>query len=148
MCHRLQLALPGSVPSVGKARRAAVVAAGDWGMASPDRDVLALVVSELVTNAIQAASAGVELGLAMHHDRVDVSVADDAGGEPASERAPPDATSGRGLAIVARLSEGWGVRPLPPGGKVVWALLGLAPPCPGEDRHCSCTGCSCRTGRA
>lgn len=87
-------------------------------------DDAALVVSELVTNALQAGSSAVTVDLAVDGARLRISVTDDAPGMPRVVRAGPDDQRGRGLPIVAELCRVWGVTPLP-GGKQVWAELVL-----------------------
>lgn len=87
-------------------------------------DDAALVVSELVTNALQAGSSAVTVGLAVDGPRLRISVTDDAPGLPRVVHAGPHDQRGRGLPIVAELCRVWGVTPLPRG-KQVWAELVL-----------------------
>jgi anti-sigma regulatory factor (Ser/Thr protein kinase) len=107
-------------------------------MAEISEDV-ALVVSELVTNAVVAstdvagrpkytdASVGlpvVHLRLWSDHVRIVVEVWDQSSLVPEAKRPEPDAESGRGLVLVEALSERWGwERVLGWSGKVVWAEL-------------------------
>ena len=73
-------------------------------------DDLYLVVSELVTNAVMHGQGAIRLRL--HVDAGDVwgEVIDAGGGfEHELREAGPDATSGRGLLIVDRLTTRWGV---------------------------------------
>jgi len=82
------------------------------------------VVSELVTNAIRHTFGAVQLGLADVDGDVLVEVFDESLRVPSVVDAGDDATSGRGLAIVAALSRGWGAEELARDGrvgKVVWA---------------------------
>lgn len=85
-------------------------------------DVLLLVTSELVSNAIRHANASITLLISRSRDEVRVAVADDGGGEPTM--LDPDYLSerGRGLVIVDALARTWGSRPSGHG-KVVWAEL-------------------------
>ena len=84
-------------------------------------DVLCLIASELVANAILHGTAPVELTLEHQDGEVTIEVAD---GDPSIDdilRAVDQAEEGgRGLSIVAALAERWGTRPLR-SGKVVWA---------------------------
>ena len=89
-------------------------------------DDAALVVSELVTNALQAGGSAVTVRLAVDGPRLRISVIDDAPGLPRVVHAGPDDQRGRGLPIVAEVSRVWGVTPLP-AGKQVWAELVLPP---------------------
>lgn len=108
------------------------------------REVAELVVSELVTNAIQATAgrqllAPVRLRLSSAGSRALVEVWD-ADSRPPQPRPTevdgvPDlvAESGRGLLLVATLSTRWGWYPERHcGGKVVWSELQAAPVAPGD----------------
>jgi anti-sigma regulatory factor (Ser/Thr protein kinase) len=83
------------------------------------------VVSELVTNALQADCSHLSLVLKAHHRYVRVAAGDDAPGEPVLQRPTPDETHGRGLLIVAALSNRWGVEHHD-GRKTVWAEVPLS----------------------
>jgi hypothetical protein len=82
-----------------------------------------LLVSELVTNAIQAASYEVELRL-MRVGKLLVEVSDDNHNLPQLQRADADHVQGRGLALVSHLSRRWGTSRKAVG-KVVWFELPL-----------------------
>lgn len=85
-----------------------------------------LVVSELVTNAVRHAASGWVLAIERRSDgTLQVRVTDTGPGEPRipSAIATREATSGRGLALVAELSDAWGWHRSSDGGKVVWADL-------------------------
>ena len=81
-----------------------------------------LVVSELVTNAVNAGCTQVGMSVEIHRGYLRVIARDDAPGEPYPMQAGPRDPNGRGLAIIACISSAWGVRP-GPGGKQVWADL-------------------------
>jgi two-component sensor histidine kinase len=87
-------------------------------------DDLALVISELVTNAVRAGSPTVRVALALERSRVVVRVSDEATGWPEERAAGEDDPGGRGLPLVGALSASWGVRLLGTG-KVVWAELAV-----------------------
>ena len=89
-------------------------------------DDVRLIVSELMTNAIQARPTKVRLQIAAGTDHIRVSVADDGAGSPALRR--PHATSehGRGLWIVEQIAKSWGTDSRPDG-KQVWADIALEP---------------------
>ena len=88
---------------------------------------LVVIVSELVTNAVQAATSALRVELEIVDRVVRLAVTDVASGMPTvSGPAATDQPYGRGLAIVAALSHDWGVSPSLPGGKTVWARLELA----------------------
>jgi anti-sigma regulatory factor (Ser/Thr protein kinase) len=116
-------------PTLLSARQArAFVAAGlrtagvsDTGLA----DRMAMVTSELVTNAVLHARTEIEVRLAVDDREIHLQVSDQASPRPC--RAPPSttATSGRGLVLVDALADAWGVS-APDGGtgKTVWARVG------------------------
>lgn len=80
-----------------------------------------LVTSELTTNAVQHARTPFSLTLTREGHSVLVSVQDGSPGLPSL--AAPDSSHprGRGLAIVDRLSAGWGVDVATDRSKAVWA---------------------------
>lgn len=96
--------------------------------AGPDlaraRETAVILVSELVTNAVQAGARCATLLLDFYDDHLRVGVADDAAGQPHLINAGPSDERGRGLAIVASLADRWGVDDVSTG-KRVWAEIGL-----------------------
>lgn len=129
--------LPPHYEAVGQARRFARQTLRGWGLDQMVDDV-ALVVSELVTNALRhglgdggplgpaAAAPPVRLGLARWSSRLVCSVRDPSSRGPAPRSPGAAAESGRGLHLVASCSETWGWHPLTGAGKVVWALFPAA----------------------
>ncbi len=96
-------------------------------------DTVELLVSELVTNAVQAsegradqragaAAPRIRFWLASDRHQVLVRISDPDWRLPVSQDPGPDAETGRGLLLVAALSAGWGYAPDGPRGKIVWAL--------------------------
>lgn len=104
-----------------------------WGLAGLYDDA-AVVVSELVTNAIRH---GLPLGFGatderpirltlVRHGRLLVCiVADATRREPSMRDACDAAENGRGLHVIEALSRAWGWTPLPGAGKAVWAALAI-----------------------
>jgi anti-sigma regulatory factor (Ser/Thr protein kinase) len=80
-----------------------------------------LVASELSTNAMQHARTPFSLTLAREGHSVLLSVHDDSPVLPELATAGISEPRGRGLAIVDRLSAGWGVDVDPDRTKAVWA---------------------------
>ncbi|GAB3595509.1 hypothetical protein GCM10027446_20880 [Angustibacter peucedani] len=80
----------------------------------------ALVTSELVSNSVRHARGGMSLALHRVGEGWLVAVADDSSAPPTLRDSAPMAEDGRGMLIVARVSEqlGWARTPT---GKVVWA---------------------------
>ncbi len=93
-----------------------------WGLERLT-DTAELLVSELVTNAIKAASYDVQLRL-MRVGKLLVEVSDDNHNLPQLQRADADDVQGRGLALVTHLSRRWGTSRKAVG-KVVWFELPL-----------------------
>lgn len=95
--------------------------------ASGSRDVGVLLTSEVVTNALLYAQSRIVVRVSTNDDQTSASsvrvAVEDASTHPIRERnVGLDATSGRGLTIVASLAERWGVD-LHSDGKVVWFEL-------------------------
>jgi len=115
----------------GCARLHATAVLHEWGLGALT-ETGELVTSELVTNAILAATelpAHVYVGLPTVHLRlladehgVVIGVWDANPHSPAPQQAAPDEESGRGLMLVDALYERWGSETVPGwSGKVVWA---------------------------
>jgi anti-sigma regulatory factor (Ser/Thr protein kinase) len=97
-----------------------------WQVES-ELDVVLLVVSELVTNAVVHTQGEVRLDLTLSAEHLRVAVTD------ASPRAPAkpmpvdwESTGGRGLLLVEAMTESWGSVPVS-GGKQVWGEVALPP---------------------
>jgi hypothetical protein len=102
-------------------------ALGDSVDAVDTRDDTLLVVSELVTNAVNCGCSAAVVDVELHRTYLRVSVTDDCSGQPKLTRAEPSDSHGRGLSIITQLSRSWGV--LPNGaGKEVWAELAMTSP--------------------
>lgn len=88
-----------------------------------DGDAAALVVDELVTNAVLHAGTPVDVLVDVGPEALVVAVADGSSTMPGPSTASADAESGRGLALIDAVAHRWGVLPRQDGGKVVWAEL-------------------------
>jgi anti-sigma regulatory factor (Ser/Thr protein kinase) len=125
------LLLPFTASSVGVARRhlaSDLIEAGMCGSAVTDA---ALVISELLSNALQHGTPLPGLGIRVvwdtDGDGVRVSVSDGGGiTQPEVAEPTPTTTGGRGLRIVARLSRRWGTYS-DDGGTTVWAEVQASP---------------------
>jgi anti-sigma regulatory factor (Ser/Thr protein kinase) len=87
-----------------------------------------LVVSELVTNAVLHGDGDIELRLGMADGALSVCVCDGGPAEPQQRGPGTTAEGGRGLVLVATLTQDWGFRPDGRGGKEVWALFTVRRP--------------------
>ena len=95
----------------------------EWGLGDV-ADVVQLIASELVTNALHHGGGTADIALAYRPGVVRVEVRDHGGGQPELLDVPLESESGRGMAIVDRLSQRWGVTPQPDG-KTVWAEVAV-----------------------
>jgi len=107
------------------ARRAVSAVLAGWGFTDPDwLDEASILVSELVTNAVNHGGGCLELRVQAHGDQVTVSAAD--GSSVVPRRRRPDDAGGRGLELIEALSARWGVEDHE-GGKRVWIELAACP---------------------
>lgn len=89
--------------------------------------VAALLVTEVVANAVKHGGAPIRVDARIDAGRLRVAVHDPAPGEPVPLHAGPEATSGRGLDLVSALADSWGVEPSSAGfGKAVWFEMTLS----------------------
>jgi anti-sigma regulatory factor (Ser/Thr protein kinase) len=90
---------------------------------APDAlDTVALLVTELVTNAILHARTPLQLVIKTAPDHVRLCVEDASDRHPERRTYPSDAVTGRGLALVEHLASSWGVDATE-SGKVVWCEI-------------------------
>lgn len=108
--------------SIAAARRLATELVLDE--ADTVRANVALVVSELATNAVRHAGSAFEIELIRERRGLMVAVRDFGQGRPVPATPHPEDLSGRGLQIVENLATAWGVE-MEPSGKVVWAVVAL-----------------------
>jgi anti-sigma regulatory factor (Ser/Thr protein kinase) len=124
----LRAQLPGGLTSARQARSAVRQALATWGMHDPSGDA-ELLASELAANAAEYGRGPIHLAL-HHHAQpggrraITCEVTDTSPGLPQPRQAGPDGERGRGLAIVAALADGSGVR-AGPDGKTSWFTLAL-----------------------
>jgi anti-sigma regulatory factor (Ser/Thr protein kinase) len=113
--------LPRSPNSVGAARR--LVRAHSSSLDAKQRDDAALMVSELVTNALQHGVGVISLRIDIEPIGLSIEVSDE--GQAARSHGPsPGAHGGWGLRIVEELAHDWGVRA---GSMKVWFRLHQPP---------------------
>lgn len=108
--------------SIKIARDFMVLIAGAWGI----EDYLPrTVVSELVTNAVRHSSEHqfIVLRAYMNAGRKMIEVWDQSYDWPVINNPDETEEGGRGLLLLTSLVRRWGARPIPEGGKVVFAEL-------------------------
>ena len=134
-------ALGAQAGSVRAARDFTIATLRRWGTAHSSQDI-AIVVSELLTNALQHALPGpggtrprrpIRLGLLQQGPWVLCAVADPAKAVPMPRTPGSLAEAGRGLQMICAFSDRWGYTTPGDAGKVVWAMFTArhAPPSPG-----------------
>lgn len=84
---------------------------------------LAIVTTELVSNAVRHAHDDVDVTVSNEAGTTTVAVTDDDDRRPTSSGDEAGGESGRGLALIRALAEETGIVPRPMGGKLVWARL-------------------------
>lgn len=110
--------------SVAAARRFVARTLTAWGQHHATWDAQ-LIVSELATNAVLHAGTPFTVRMALSDAGVRLEVDDGVTRAPRERHYGPDATTGRGVGLVATVSSAWGVS-MRPGGKSVWCEL-MAP---------------------
>jgi anti-sigma regulatory factor (Ser/Thr protein kinase) len=108
---------------VREVRRFVASTLATWQLQSDD---VALLVSELATNAVLHARSEFEVSLTAEPDRVRVEVSDGNSRVPSLAAVPVDAYSGRGLLLVQQLAQAWGVETAARVGKTIWFEVALA----------------------
>ncbi|MFH9006131.1 SpoIIE family protein phosphatase [Streptomyces afghaniensis] len=114
--------LPADPAVVAETRASAMRRMADWGL---DETAFAaeLILSELITNAIRHGAGPIRVRL-LYGRTLICEVSDVSNTAPHLRRAASTDEGGRGLFLVAQLSQSWGTRYLPEG-KVIWAECGL-----------------------
>jgi DNA-binding NarL/FixJ family response regulator len=110
--------LAAEVQSAGSARRFVETTLEEWDCAD-SLEIVKLLVSELVTNAVLHAGSDAEVVVQLTPSVLHIEVMDDSPVMPVLREAGSSETSGRGLALVANYASAWGTRRLAHG-KSVW----------------------------
>ncbi|WP_282697050.1 ATP-binding protein [Streptomyces sp. CC208A] len=139
--------------SAPRARAVLHAVLGDWGAGQDVADTAALVLSELVTNALRVrVPSDRQVGIRIAHTATDgllrLEVSDAGEGCPEVQAPGEDETRGRGLQLVDALTYRWGVSPRVGGiGKTVWAEL-KAPELTPPPRTAEVAAVTVRAGQA
>ena len=120
-CVHASVTLPPEPRSPRAARRFVADALSSWHGEHWEA-AAALLVTELVTNAVLHARTPITVQLVQAGARLRIEVSDGSPRRPAPRAYDVDATTGRGLALVERLGSRWGVE-LKAQGKTVWVEL-------------------------
>ncbi|HMF03832.1 MAG TPA: ATP-binding protein [Acidimicrobiia bacterium] len=128
MEHAATLELVPELRAPSAARMFAAETLSDWNVPPERVEVVQLVVSELVTNALRHApdSSAVTLQLLVRDDCIELRVSDSGVGAPERHRPSDPGTgieSGRGVWIVDAFTDRWGTVPNRHGGKTVWCEI-------------------------
>ncbi len=124
--------LPAAPGAPGAAREIGARVLGVWGMGGFVGDA-ELVLSELVTNAVRHGTPGevasygygnvIRIRFLRRGRQAVCAVQDPSARVPAPREPDLLLETGRGLHLVGCFSREWGVVPVPPRGKYVWALF-------------------------
>ncbi|MDM7830267.1 ATP-binding protein [Cellulomonas edaphi] len=94
--------------AVAPARHWAAERLEEAGIPAERRELLVLLVSELVTNAVEHAWPPVVLRVDVDDERIRVEASDSHRDEPVLRDAPPTDPGGRGVWLIDRLASSWG----------------------------------------
>jgi anti-sigma regulatory factor (Ser/Thr protein kinase) len=105
-----------------------------WGLDADVREAAEIVITELLTNAVEHATSPSVVEVERHGDAFRMAVRDydtgttghDVPAATAWQAPPTSSPRGRGLAMVAAVSRAWGVL-RHPDGKTVWAEMATRP---------------------
>jgi anti-sigma regulatory factor (Ser/Thr protein kinase) len=115
------------VPAVPQTRERVTEVLAEWGLMGEPVEPTLLVVTELLSNAIDHARGPVRLSVELSAEEVHVEVHDATPDAPQLRPPNPARARGRGVYLVEQVSSRWGWTADPPG-KVVWADVPTAWP--------------------
>ncbi|GAB7033441.1 ATP-binding protein [Streptomyces sp. NPDC021749] len=133
--QQFTLSVPGTPAAAAVARRKLVSELEGWGvgLAADVLDTAQLLVSELITNAVQHVGVGpVSVTARLASSALRIEVDDTSAVLPQPVVLDEEAEGGRGLVLVAALADRHGAEPTP-AGKRCWAEISLRQarsPCP------------------
>ena len=117
---RMSWSMPAEPESVPLSRHCVVSVLRDSGWDEESIGYVALMTTELVSNAVEHAGTPYTLTVEVAPQGLRVDVRDASAALPVvREMCAPDAVRGRGLALIAELAQRWGCEPVGDG-KSVW----------------------------
>ena len=119
-----ELQLSPTAAAVPEARHFTAARLSEWSLPASVADDAVLIVSELVTNAFVHGRPPIALRLRQTPYELAIEVDDGDSTMPRKLRAGPEDLHGRGVALVARISNRWAARATE-NGKTVWSTLAL-----------------------
>ena len=122
--RRAEVTLPADVASASEARRFVTRTLGDWDLEHLVEDAV-LLTSELVTNALLHARTEMRIVLRADAGELRAEVQDGSLVPVRIRNFSVESGTGRGLRLVGRMADAWGVEP-GADGKSVWFTLPLA----------------------
>lgn len=120
--ERSVIDVDGGLAQLATIRRAVVAFACAW-RAPIDESVLALLVSEVLANAMEHGEPPITVTVDWDEHRLRVSISDASSATPIHRRPSVGDGDGRGIWLVDRQASAWGVEQAPKG-KTVWFELG------------------------
>ncbi|MGW4512997.1 ATP-binding protein [Streptomyces sp. NPDC004393] len=123
----LEISIAADRALIAEVRHSVRAALASWG-AGAIADDMAVVASELASNALKHAGGEATVRLRLAEGQALLEVDDISLRRPVSRRAGAEVEEGRGLFLVQALAAEWGWRYRKGGGKTVWASL----PAPAE----------------
>lgn len=123
--HTMSISVAADLALVAEVRHSVQTALVAWG-AGEIADDMALLATELATNALKHAGGKAAVRLRLHEGRALLEVDDRSERRPVPRRVGNGVEEGRGLLLVKSLAADWGWSPRSQGGKTVWASFKLA----------------------
>ncbi|MCX4960544.1 ATP-binding protein [Streptomyces virginiae] len=125
------LDLPDDASAAGRARDATyrfLIGADDQEhpVLPASADAAALIVTELVTNAVRHTDGPCSLDLALHEGLLDIDVTDTSSAAPVTRPPHLNGSGGWGLILVRRIAREFSIMPTATGGKRVHVCVAVA----------------------
>lgn len=117
----LTVSVPSQLAELRAVREAVVSAAAGWHVPF-DRGLVALLLTELLTNAMEHGEPPIAVTMDWDEHRLRVAVSDGSPTVPVHRVPAPFDTAGRGIWLLDQAASAWGVDATPTG-KAVWFEL-------------------------